>query len=256
MILEAHPSVKTLYQPFFSYSFKNEIKTVEQSTYQDLVARLLATDDPFCCRRNEFHRGSSEGGDPSLVTKGQTTHLVLKNVHHHQYLEKMLRLDPELRILALIRHPCATIHSQLIAEREKISDWKTAPNKNATEDDFFGFDKWSEFNSMTKHLSEKYPERVFLVRYEDLVMDPNQWLREICRFVALPFDDCLLEACRRMGSCHQNYDYSVFRQGDTVNRWKGQLCQDVVNRITDEMYRLLTNGPQAEKLWDVPPPPG
>ena len=48
-IFEAHPNIKTLYQPLFSYAFKNCInKYSTQNEFNKFVLDIEKTNDDFC----------------------------------------------------------------------------------------------------------------------------------------------------------------------------------------------------------------
>ena len=66
---------------------------------------------------NNFHTNSGKLEIPKFAKESITT-LLMKNVHHHNLIEKFIELEPSIKIIGLIRHPCAVISSQLNCIKE------------------------------------------------------------------------------------------------------------------------------------------
>lgn len=110
-----------------------------------------------------------------------------------------------------------------------------------------GVQRWLEDNRIAAN--EANADDVILVRYEDLVADPEAMLRTICDFLALPFDDHMLRyheqerlwfgqnsVTRHRG--HTSWGHKARRNWqinqplfDGRNQWQGQLSEDVLDRF-------------------------
>src|SRR5690348_1500678 len=108
------------YQPMFSYAFKGRLN--EESTASDISSffvDLLCSDDDFVLQSGQSSLAEYELSFP----KALITHLVYKEVRYHHLLEHLLKLEPRLVVVGLIRNPCAVLHSWMHAPREFSPDW-------------------------------------------------------------------------------------------------------------------------------------
>ena len=88
-IFEAHPNIKTIYQPLFSYAFKDKI--TEKSNINDwdeFIKGMLKTEDKFCNMKSDLHTNNGKT-DIIRYEKEDIKHLFMKNVHNHNLIEKL-----------------------------------------------------------------------------------------------------------------------------------------------------------------------
>lgn len=102
-------------------------------------------------------------------------------------LERAEALFEEARYIHLVRHPFAVIDSFVRARLDKLFDnRRTHPARLAEH-------IWATTTGNTlDFLASIDPERQMLVKYEELVTDPQSAAGEICRFLEIPFDEALL----------------------------------------------------------------
>ena len=79
------------------------------------------------------------------------THLVMKHVRYIHLIETFISRSENIKVIAIVRHPCATINSWLRCKNEFLSkwdiseEWEYANKKNNNKDgEYFGFNKWKE----------------------------------------------------------------------------------------------------------------
>lgn len=100
---------------------------------------------------------------------------------------------PAARFIHVIRDPRA-VASSLIRSNVHYS--------NA----YYAARRWLRDVKAGLELQEKYPADVLNVRYEDLVSDPETWLRQICAFLQVDFEPGLL-AYHRQGTAEYGKYY-------------------------------------------------
>lgn len=69
-----------------------------------------------------------------------------------------------------------------------------------------------------------HPERVLRVAYEQLVAHPEPVLRDICRFLDLPFDDAMLAVSVDTGAAWAERKQRTGVYRDSVGRWQAVLA--------------------------------
>ncbi|MDZ7795669.1 MAG: sulfotransferase domain-containing protein [Candidatus Marinimicrobia bacterium] len=105
--------------------------------------------------------------------------MVFKENRYQSVIEPMLRKNKELLFIGIIRNPCAVLNSWMKNEKEfppncsPLKDWRFGNCKNQGNEDYFGFYKWKEVAHMYLDLKDKYPKRVYIIKYEDLVDKPH-----------------------------------------------------------------------------------
>lgn len=53
---------------------------------------------------------------------------------------------------------------------EELEEWRYAPKKNSVGlEEFNGFEKWKEVAHLFEKLQIKFPDRFYLIKYDDLI---------------------------------------------------------------------------------------
>ena len=231
-IFESHPNIKTIYQPLFSYAFKNCIdKNSTKEEFNEFINNIEKTDDEFCCMKSNLHTNNKKT-DLIRFDKDNIETIFMKHTHHHNLIETFIKLHPSIKIIGLIREPCSVIYSQMNAKHEKLKDWLDGKDKNKDkEENFFGFNKWLEVKEIFYTIKEKYPDNIIIVNYEDLVKNTIIEIEKICDFCNLEIHKNMKESIKLMNSKTEVYDYSVFKNKDTIEKWKGKLDDKIVEYI-------------------------
>lgn len=231
-IFEAHPNIKTVYQPLFSYAFKNCInKKSTKKEFKNFINNILKTNDEFCCMKSDYHTNNKKT-DIVRFDKEKIETVLMKHTSHHNLIETFIKLYPSIKIIGLIRDPYSVIYSQMNAKHEKLKEWLNGKDKNQEKDEnFFGFNKWLEVKKIFYKIKEKYPENIIIVNYKDLVKNTIVEIKKICNFCNLDLHKNMRESINLMNSKNEEYDYSVFKKEDNLNKWKGRLDDKIVKYI-------------------------
>ena len=138
-IFNSHPNIKIAYQPLFSYEFKNIINNnSSEKEFNIFIQKLYNTNNKFINMNEDY-----QGGYPKYKKEYINT-IFMKNVHHHNLIEKFIKLNPNIKIIGLIRNPINVINSQIYANKEKLIDWLNGNDKNIDDYNFFGFNNFLE----------------------------------------------------------------------------------------------------------------
>ena len=236
-IFDSHPNIKTVYQPLFSYKFKNVLNVNStKSEYDTFINNLLKTNDDFCCMKSDLHTNNKKI-DVIEYEKKEINTLLIKHVTHHNLIETFIKLNPDIKIIGLIRDAKSTIYSQITANRENLVDWLNGEDKNTSDEFYFGFNKWIETKNIFYNLKLKYPNNIIIVNYNDLVNNTNIKIQEICNFCDVQFHNNMLNVIKLMNSKNNEYDYSVFKTEDTINKWKN-LSLNIIDYIDNYESKL------------------
>lgn len=238
-ILESVPNVKHKWQPLYSNTFKNTITSdsskKEIYSFYDAVYRI---EDDYLDRSKQRDLGLYPKWEHK--TKNPDV-LVVKQTSNHFLLEKMLSNLDNFKAVAIIRNPCGVLNSFKNSPSEFEpnwnfkEEWKKAPKKNQGKpENYFGFEKWIEAVKLFEKNQEKHPEKLVLVRYEDLLSNPVLATRKLFDFLGLEYT-----------SQTQNFiDESTSKNIDNIwSVYKGkkdgkEFEKDMEPTIIEEIYNL------------------
>jgi len=233
-IIDSCPSVRHRFQPIFSYAFKNAVSLEStKDEFNQFFTGIYNSDDEFMCRTKE----KNEGIYPTFSKNESPEVLAFKNVRYHYLLEKMLKNFSNLKVVGIVRHPCATINSWITTPREFPSDadpmkeWQYAECRNTGPEEYWGFEKWKEVSFLFLKLKEKFPDQFYLLRYNDLVDDSIETTKDLFKFLNLDYSNLTNDF---LISCHEKHDensYSVFKDKSVKEKWKGELCEEIQDGI-------------------------
>ncbi|RAP59381.1 sulfotransferase [Oleiagrimonas sp. MCCC 1A03011] len=236
-IFNSSPQTAYRYQPLFAYAFRDRIDVdSDAAEVRSWLDDLLHTRDEFVLQTGAA-RLARRG---TQFTKTSTTHLVYKEVRFHHLIEHLLDAIPGARYVGLIRDPRDVIASWSMAPREfdlawsLDGEWRLAAHKNAgLGENWYGFERWKELAELFLRLSEKYPNRFRLVRYEDLVLDPEPIIRNLFSFCEIDFKNQTKRFLARSTSEDDSDPYGVFR--NTSNRFQYKLPPHIAEAIVQEL---------------------
>ncbi|MGH7942349.1 MAG: sulfotransferase family protein [Limisphaerales bacterium] len=146
---------------------------------------------------------------------------VEKTPRSETYPNELDQLFPEARLIQMVRDPRA-----VIASRKK---WNIKQKGHYTE----AHQLAREWNRCARQIPRlrSNPGRFLVVHYEDLVRDPMQTLREVCRFGGFEFNESMLQPTRAGDGWQGNSAfYKAFNgiSAAPTDKWKESLTQDEI----------------------------
>jgi hypothetical protein len=230
-IFDSHKNTKCVYQPLFSYAFKNKIDENSSQTEFDLfINNIKETNDEFCCMKTNLH---TNNGINKVLTfeKKEKKNVVMKHTTHHYLIEKCIDFHKDIKIIGLIRNPENVIESQMNAKHEHLKDWLNGTDKNTAKECYFGFNKWLELNNYFIKLKEQYPDNVYLITYEDILKNPLKEIEKLFNFCNIELEKSTIDFIQKSTTTHDEYDYSVFKDKQMIIDRKCSLNNYILNYI-------------------------
>jgi omega-hydroxy-beta-dihydromenaquinone-9 sulfotransferase len=218
-VLGKHPRVFTLRETHFFeqlWSSADEERHISEDEAIPLAARLLCVQRDGYLNQGNLDRfyGEAKGLISSMQHEGLTPEEIFKTFlileanrnskvipcdqtpHNVFYLREILDLFPEARVINLVRDPRNVLLSQKRKWKRRFLGAKDIPLKEA-------FRSWTNYHPITisklwtasVRAAERHAHdnRVYSLRFEDLVDDPDGAVRTICEFAGLSFDRSMLE---------------------------------------------------------------
>jgi len=254
-LLSLDPNTTFRYQPFFSYAFKGRLSTNSSpDEIKSTVNEIFSTKDPFVLQQGDHSLAPGIAGP----AKHKPTTMIMKSVRYHELMKPLLTSDQRIKVLAIVRHPCAVINSWLRTPREfksgwqALDEWKDAPKKNLGSDsEYWGFERWLHLTHHLMNLEKEFPKRVQLVRYEHLVDSLIMELQQIASWAGL---DCssneIINAALSSQTTNDiKHDYSVYKSPSVVSRWNQELEPEIKQAIANRMKPLEHLNQRFEWAW-------
>ncbi len=241
-IFDSHPAVIYKFQPLFSYALKGYLSPESDlerilSFYQELEN----TRDDFMDQADAKSRGIV----PDFAKSSPHT-IVYKEVRYHHIIENLLIRDKDIKIIGLVRNPLSTLASWLKAPREFRSDlgwdfekeWLDAPSKNQNRpEEFYGFNKWMDVTLLFERLSRSHPHNFYLIRYESLLTNTLDEVRNLFKFAGLEFTEQTETFINASKARHTTDSYGVYKKKTGRDDWKNSLPQQIIETVQAELEK-------------------
>jgi hypothetical protein len=198
------------------------------------------------------------------------SHRVVKCVASPYPIDRIIRANPDIQFIAIIRHPCGTVlsarngqntgkyTSAYLPQRSLLSRYHTFDTGVADlrEDLFTPLEllsyRWSVYNGLAVEVA-KTAQNLRVLRYEDLCADPLEVAQDIFDWVDLDWHhrvDTFLQASIEMED--DATDYHDLRRNPLVAAWKWQKDMPTVDQ--EIVRRITANSPAAELYDDLTKP--
>ena len=159
---------------------------------------------------------SATAGNKDIVCIGD------KNPRYTFFISQLIRIFPDAKFIHLIRDYRANALTITKAARD-IGEIRSVPVAIA---------RWKYYNSIIDKMKKKFPRRFYTLRYEDLVIEPEKILRNLCKFVGLEFNAAMLNYEGRLDSYFHDPSFSKLHQSlkkpfntSKVSEWQKKLSR-------------------------------
>jgi len=237
-IFDSSPQVCYRFQPFFSYEFKNRVnEDSSEDEFIQLLMDMYNTKSPFLTQ-DDLRKS---GAYPSFMKNEVTPYLVLKENRYQYIIEPLMRKCPEIRLVGIVRNPNAVLNSWMKNIKEfpegsdPMKEWRFGDCKNRGHGDFFGYYKWKEVANLYLDLYDKWPNRVYLLRYEDLVISNKDRIQDLFQFCSIEYHNQTDDFIDKSSSKHDDSPYSVYKDKRVLDQWKNELPNYILKEITADI---------------------
>jgi len=246
-IVNKHSDVVYKFQPLFAYRFKGRI-TLDSSP--DEIKAFL--DELYQVNDDDFISGKwpkpTEDALPGInfYKKDSPQVMVMKEVRYHHLIEMFINSMPNMKIIGIVRNPCAVINSWLRNPKEfkkewdVMAEWRYAPEKNQGRiEEYNGYEKWKELTLAFLNFEQKYPEQFFLVQYEKLVLKPAEIMEQVFSFSGLSMEAQIVNFIKASQSRHVEDAYAVYKSPSVKDRWRQEFDPRISDAIITDLQGTL-----------------
>ena len=152
-----------------------------------------------------------------------------KSPGHVFHASTLLEWYPEAKIVHMLRDPRAVFVSK--KTRVASGEWNTLPYRlfgrlGPALDIALVFDvliHWRRAASLHHRYQRDHPHRYRMIRYEDLVGDPESHLRDLCEFLGITFTESMLQPTSTNSSFLPHGTRTDGFDVSAVARWRKQI---------------------------------
>jgi hypothetical protein len=249
-IFASSPDVRLKFCPLFSYEFKNALdENSTEAEWKDLFYKVYNTKSEYLDQ--EYLK--KQGLVPTFDKKNLApNHLVIKSTRFHNLTPSILKKDNSIKFLFLVRNPCATIYSWLTNPYEFPKDaipeneWRTGRCRKNAPGEFWGFNDWKNVVLQALELKELYPERFFILRYEELTENSEKCIKEIFSSLGILYEKQTSNFLLQSQSKHDGNKRSVYKKPSLKASWESGLSPDIIENCLKE-----TKGTELEQFTKI-----
>jgi hypothetical protein len=259
-MLNVHPDVYTRGEPhlmtplahlgYYAYVDKAPYDPFQSSqAVKEYVADLPRGKDDYL----DALRGYADVMYGRMLEPSGKRYFVEKTPAYGLILPFLADLYPDAVYVVLTRHPFAIFSS--FAQSFFDDDWEAAWRFNPILERYVP--------ALARFIREKPVKRLYHVRYEDLVQDPEGEMRAICEVAEIPFDPAIIDYGQKdvegkglgdpigVGQHSRPTTASLHKWAREVagNEPRMALLRGMVGRLSDE--DLATWGWTRDNLWDA-----
>jgi hypothetical protein len=239
-IINSSPNTLYRFQPLFSYALKDYLTIASTSDeIAEFFDALTECEDTFINQKEK-----RKNNEFPIFKKGKITYIAYKEVRYINILFNLMRRADDVKLCGIIRNPCSVINSWLRAPREfradlgwsETEEWRYALKKNLNKpEEYNGFEKWKEAANTFLELKKKYPKRVYIIKYGDMLLDPHAETEKLFSFVGLNVTAQTIEFLENSTKIANKSAYSVYRKNQKDNNWKKSLNDSISSEIISDL---------------------
>ena len=240
-ILASHPDIRLKHCPLFSYEFRDRCnESSDRSDWLNLLHEVYHQSGPFL---DQEHL-RSKGLVPQFQNKAVAPRvLAIKSNRFHHLSRNIIELVPEVRWIAVVRHPAATIHSWITnatefpANADPATEWRTGACRKSGPGEFWGFNDWLTVTKSQLALSREFPDRVHLLRYDSFDLQPMVSTLKLFTWLGLDVDPQVEDFVAKSQALHSDNKRSVFKKPGNSSRWQRELDENIRHEIEETCVR-------------------
>jgi hypothetical protein len=133
---------------------------------------------------------------------------------------------PHARILVTMRDPRAIFAAQIALEKTR---------QLGTFSTYYCISHWREVAKIVLRAREEGDTTLFLVPYEKLILEPDEWMKRVCAFLAIEYDPAIVLTPTKAGKFWEGNsatETAFFRiSTEPLTRWQSDLSEQEIGWV-------------------------
>jgi hypothetical protein len=161
----------------------------------------------------------------SLAQERNKTVWLEKTPRHLHYIDKINQFVPEAKFIHILRSGADVVASQVEASQQHPDTWGQRTIDHCIQ-------RWIKDIRTSQRYADQPNHR--LVRYEDVVEDPQTQLTQLCQFIGIPFDE-------RMLTDYSTASEKLIRKKEV---WKASVKEQIRNANSRKFKKVFSEAEQ------------
>jgi hypothetical protein len=106
---------------------------------------------------------------------------------------------------------------------------------------------WFDAVKLHARYEQRYPQQYHMVRFEDLITEPERQIRQVCSFLEVPFESRMLDDIAVVGSSF----HAQHRAGDGIDQTVARRWEEHINPLARAWFSILGRK-QLERFGYIP----
>jgi hypothetical protein len=173
----------------------------------------------------------------TLAPTKDAVHFINKNPLHSYYLDALHSINPNTKFIWMMRDYRANVNSR----KNSVHLKSTSAYYNSL--------RWIQFEQRIASFQKQHPNQLLIVRYEDLVQAPDQWLIKVCEFLEIPVKMEAQEALAPYQALFQHEVKTQYEQAERMKKRFGDLSKPIHTAAVEAWKTGLS--PQEIEVCEV-----
>lgn len=233
-IFNSSPETKFYYQPMFTDQYRDRLNPRSSALeMKKFFQEMYDIEEDFLTQNDNRKKGKR-----LCFNKISSDYLVFKEVMYLYMIPRFMENLEKMKTIIILRNPFDILSSWYNAPQEFNpkwdieKEWLFAEAKNYfLPERYYGYYKWKEFILLTNYLVDKFPEQVFVVKYEDLNTNPIECSQGMFEFCDLSWTSQTCQFIIDSRSYTEEDPYSVFKRSDENRNNLHILPETVINEV-------------------------
>ena len=153
---------------------------------------------------------------------------------HTQFADHIFELFPNAFMINMVRDPRAVVASSkryFDKKRGKFDFWITQNVEETT-------NRWKWEIGLTEKFKEKYADQFELVIYEELVLNPEKVVKQLCEKIGLDFEEGMMAHHKgnyvqkgQVASTDWHQEATKPINPANIDKWKNELTQEEIEQV-------------------------
>jgi hypothetical protein len=172
----------------------------------------------------------------SVYHKEETRLIGDKNPIYSIYSARLRKIFPEAKFICIIRdYRDNFISIRKLVEKDIAVEAPSLPLQVG---------RWRYFTRLFLRCKRRFPDRYYILRYEDLVTDPEKTTRSLCEFLGIDYDPSVFDFYKKKDEVNEIFSNTVWEKfhenllkpvnTGRMNTWQDKLSTEQV-RMADQI---------------------
>jgi hypothetical protein len=221
---------------FDKKAFENSIKSAKVQTFKEVYKALFEA----------MYRALYKKSLP------ETLRCVSKTVLETEFFPELQQMFPLLKFIYVLRNPYAHFVSTVKSMRTHTGDHKDRVNREGMKLHWFRdpypflgpeISRMKRSYYLMEKFSKLYPDRFYVLVYDDLLKDPEGKMMELCRFLEIDFNPVLLKPSiigETWGGNSWSNEFFTGINTKPLQRWKTEITPGEI-RLLNKHFSPVIN---------------